>query len=165
MRQKELFPITKYCIDADSLIDLHRGYPKRSPNGIFSPIWKKIENMIKSQEIISSVEVYREIKERSDDVYEWCMKNRKIFKEFDDCQINNIGQVLKQYDRSHFQSKLNTLGPWADPCLIALTICEEGVIITKENKNKPNRIPVIARHFNIRSINLLEFLEEIGIKL
>ena len=53
----------------------------------------------------------------------------------------------------------------ADPYLIAMAICNEATIITQEHKTKANRIPPIAAHFGIRSLNLLEFFQELKIKL
>ena len=42
MRQLKLFPLQKFCLDADVLINLIKHYPK----DIFAPMWDKIENMI-----------------------------------------------------------------------------------------------------------------------
>ena len=36
-------------------------------------------------------------------------------------------------------------------------------IVTQENKVKPNRIPLIAKKFGVKSLNLLEFFRDIGI--
>jgi hypothetical protein len=57
----------------------------------------------------------------------------------------------------------NKPGPWADPWIIALAICECGIIVTDES-NKPNRIPAIAETLNMNSLGLLDFFKAIGVK-
>ncbi len=60
---------------------------------------------------------------------------------------------------------MNRPAPWADPYLIAMAMCEKGIIVTQEHKTKANRIPPTANQFNIRSLNLLEFFQELKIRL
>ncbi len=58
---------------------------------------------------------------------------------------------------------MNKDAPWADPWLIALSICEDAIIVTDE-KNSSNRIPYIATAFQKQCMNLLDFFKAIGIK-
>jgi hypothetical protein len=46
-----------------------------------------------------------------------------------------------------------------------MAICEQAIVITQEHKTKLNRIPPIAVQFGVRSLNLLEFFQEMKIKL
>ncbi len=59
-------------------------------------------------------------------------------------------------------------GHWADPWLIALSICEKTntatTIIVTDEKNAENHIPYIANYFNIQCLNLIDFFKNIGIK-
>lgn len=55
-KQRELFPKTRYCIDTSSLINL-----KPFRKDIFPTIWDKLEKMIKNGELISHLEVYKEL--------------------------------------------------------------------------------------------------------
>jgi hypothetical protein len=157
--QKRLFP--RYCIDASALINLTRypGYPR----DIFPAIWEKLENMVKRDELISHIEVYKEIEKRKDPIYQWCKKHKKMFKDVDDCQIRELENIQHQYDPGYWNNEINKGGPWADPWLIALSICEDAIIVTDE-KNTPNRIPYIANHFNSQWLNLIDFFKRIGIK-
>jgi hypothetical protein len=112
--------------------------------------------------------VQREIKNTiypKDKLLQWSNKNKKIFLGIDDCQINQISQIKLQYNLSYWQNEMNRPAPWADPYLIAVAICDQATIITQEHKTKANRIPPIAAHFGIRSLNLLEFFQELKIKL
>lgn len=110
----------------------------------------------------------REIKQTvypKDKILQWSNKNKKIFIEIDDCQISQLLHIKQKYNLQYWQNEMNRPGPWADPYLISMAICEEATIITQEHKSKANRIPPIADQFEIRTLNLLELFQELGIKL
>jgi len=157
--QKSLFRI--YCIDASALINLTRypGYPRE----IFPTIWEKLENMIKRNEFISHIEVYKEIAKGGDLLFRWCKDHKKMFKDVEDCQIEEFRKIKPRYDPHYWNNQIDRDKPWADPWLIALSICKDAIIVTDE-KNIQNRIPYIANHFNIPCLNLINFFKEIGIK-
>lgn len=127
-RQKELFPKTIYCIDTSSLINL-----KPYRRDLFPTIWRKLESMIKNEELISPLEVYEEIKVGQDKIYEWCKKKKKMFRDIDDCQRQKFQEVEKQYDNNYWENEINKQR-WADPWVIALSICEEAIIVADEKK-------------------------------
>jgi len=161
MRQQRLFQVPVYFIDASALINIKRypGYPQE----VFPTIWIKLENMAKGDELISHIEVYNEIEKRKDTIYEWCRQNKKMFKDINECQIKKLKEIETKYDPEYWKNETNKGGPWADPWLIALSICENAIIVTDE-KNAPNHIPYIASHFNIQCLNLIDFFKKIGIK-
>ncbi|MGQ9848014.1 MAG: DUF4411 family protein [Bacteroidales bacterium] len=161
VKQERLLLSPLYCIDASALINLTKypGYPR----DIFPAIWEKLEDMIKRGELISHIEVYGEIEKRKDEIYHWCNQNKKMFKDIDDCQIKEFAIIKTQYDPDYWNNEINKGGPWADPWLIALSICENAIIITDE-KNTPNHIPYIANHFNRQCLNLIDFFKKIGIR-
>ncbi|MBC7361477.1 MAG: DUF4411 family protein [Candidatus Aminicenantes bacterium] len=163
--QKRLFP--RYCIDASALINLTRypGYPR----DIFPAIWEKLESMVKKGELISPIEVYEEIEARDDPIYQWCKQNRKMFKDIDDCQAQQLHQIERKYDSTYWKNQMNIADasgkrkPWADPWVIALSICEDAIIVTDE-KNAPNHIPYIVRAIQRQCLNLIDFFKVVGIK-
>ena len=65
--QHELFPKRVYCIDTSSLINL-----KPYRRDVFPTIWDKLENMIKNGELLSHLEVYKEIEAVKDVIHNWC---------------------------------------------------------------------------------------------
>ncbi len=107
-RQRRLSPV--YCIDASALINL-----KPYRRDIFPTIWKMIEGMAENGLLISHVEVYREIRVGKDEILKWCKKNKRIFKDIDDCQKRRFGMVGSKYDRHYWNVEVNKPGPWADP--------------------------------------------------
>ena len=50
------------------------------------------------------------------------------------------------------------------PFLIALAKSEGATIITQERKGLPNKIPMVASHYRVKSIDLYEFFEERKLK-
>lgn len=161
---RTLFTNKIYIVDMSSLKELHDRYPKN----LFPTIWQHITSLIQNGEFYSHIEVQREIKNTiypKDKLLQWSNKNKKIFLGIDDCQINQISQIKLQYNSSYWQNEMNRPAPWADPYLIAMAICDKAIIITQEHKTKANRIPPIAAQFGIQSSNLLEFFQELKIKL
>jgi len=155
--QRKLFQETVYCIDTSSLINL-----KPFRRDVFPTIWSKLESMIKNGELIAPMEVYGEIEAGKDKTYDWCKSNKELFKDIDECQIQKLQEVKKQYDKNYWENEINK-PKWADPWVIALSICEEAIIVADE-KNMQNRIPSISSAFGLKCLELIDFLKEIGIK-
>ena len=161
---KDLFGNEVYVVDMSSLKELHDRYPKT----LFPTIWVRIESLIKNGQLYSHVEVHREIKNTTnpqDKLLLWSNKNKKLFLGIDDCQNSQIHKIESQYNPQYWQNEMNRPAPWADPYLIAQAICEEATVVTQEHKTKANRIPPIAAELGVRSLNLLEFFEQLRIRL
>ena len=118
---------------------------------------------MKNSELISHIEVFEEIKKgKQDTIHEWCKDHKDMFKDIDECQEEEIKNVEKKYNSQYWRNEINKDGPWADPWLIALSICEKATIVTDE-KNSQNHILYIAELFKVPCVNLLCFFKEIGI--
>ncbi|MBV8390587.1 MAG: DUF4411 family protein [Mucilaginibacter sp.] len=147
-----------------SIKELHDRYPKN----LFPTIWDNIFGAINNHQIFTHIEVNREIKNTTDPkdkLLVWANKNKNLFSGIDDCQIQQIPLIKDKFDAGYWNNNMNRLAPWADPYLIAMAICERATLITQENKTKPNRIPSVANQFGVKSLNLLEFFQELKIKL
>jgi hypothetical protein len=167
-KQQSLFKSKIYCIDASSIINLFRhpglSYPPYRAD-IFEGLWTKLDQIIEKGELISHITVLKEISKRDDEAKEWCKNHKKIFREIDNCQKKQIEKIKTKYSKSHWDAEINRKGQeWADPWIIALAICEEAIIVSDE-RNSPDRIPYIANHFGINTLNLMDFLKDIGLKL
>jgi len=167
-KQPGLFKFKIYCIDTSSIINLfrHSGLPYPPYRAdIFEGLWTKLDQIIKNGNLISHITVFEEISKRDDEGKRWCEKYKRIFKDIDDCQIEQIEKIKIKYNKSYWDAEINREGQeWADPWIIALAICENAIIVSDE-KNFPNRIPYIANHFGINTLNLMDFLKDIGLKL
>lgn len=151
-------------MDMSALKDLLDRYPQN----IFPSIWNKIEALLDKDELLSHVEVLREIKEttdKTDKLLKWSAQYKKIFEITDECQRTKLDEIKAAYEKDYWEREYNKPGPWADPWIIAMAKCGNAVIITQENKKKPNNIPAIARNFGIDSLNLLEFFDMLKIQL
>ena len=148
-RELELFPKIVYCIDTSSLINLIPPWKKDVyRRDVFPTIWEKLESMIKNEELISPLEVYKEIKVGQDEIYKWCKNNKKMFNDIDECQGQKLKDIKKQYDKKYWENEIRK-PRWADPWVIALSICERAIIVADE-KNVPNRMNEIGnKTFNI----------------
>ena len=155
--QPELFP--RYCIDSSVLINIIRGYPR----DLFPTIWEKLERLIKEDKLVSHIEVYNEIKNGKDSLLVWCKQNKKMFIDIDDCQRMEIKKIQKKYNPSYWNLEINKNGPWADPWLIALSICENLILVTDEG-NSENRIPYIANILKVKCLGRIDFFREIDVK-
>ncbi len=162
--KRTLFTGTVYTIDMSSIKELHERYPK----SVFPTIWSHIDSMIQNDQLVSHIEVLREIKNTNyptDKILIWSNKNKKIFQSIDACQSSKITEIQIKYNKGEWQNKMNRPGPWADPYLIAMAMCEGATIITQESKTKANRIPPIADQLGVKTLNLLEFFDALKIKL
>lgn len=156
-RVPELFPKKVYCINTSSLINL-----KPFRRDVFPSIWSKLESMIENGELIAPLEVYGEIEIGKDKIHDWCKSNKEMFRDVDECQIQELQEVKKRYDKTYWENEINKL-KWADPWVIALSICEEAIIVADE-RNTQNRIPAISSMFGLKCLELIDFFKEIGIK-
>lgn len=162
--KRNLFTNDIYTIDMSSIKELHERYPKN----LFPTIWEHITSLIQNGQLVSHIEVQREIKNTNyptDKLLLWSNKNKKIFLGIDACQTSKIPLIKAKYNLGEWKNKMNRTGPWADPYLIAMGMCESAIIITQESKTKANRIPPIANQLGVKSLNLLEFFEVLKIKL
>lgn len=125
-----------------------------------------MENMVEKGELISHMEVYEEVANgEKDEIYDWCRNHRKMFKDADDCRREQLKRIKEKYNEKTWNRETSRVGRWADPWVIALSICEDAVIVTDErNKNKPDGMPRIASHSDKQCLDLIEFFRKIGVK-
>ncbi len=162
-REYELFPEQKYCIDSSSLIDLHKYYPSTSRDGILRPMWDKLEDMTKQGLLVSSVEVRRELNDK--EVIEWYKKNSMQFFPVYSDHAALFEKIKPHYTPQNFKRNISDTGPWADPVIIAMAAVEKMPLVTNEGTKSSNGIPAIADKLGVKTMNLIQFLAEIGFKL
>jgi len=147
-----------FCIDTSALFNL-KPYPK----DIFPSLWSKLEGMIKTGELISPREVLNEVNVGKDEISAWCNRNKKMFIDIDECQRQEIQNIKAKYTYDCWIRETSKPGFWADPWIIALSICDDAIIVADES-NRQDRIPTIAAALNRNCINLYDFFRQIGIK-
>lgn len=155
-----------YVVDTNVLITLMAHHPQDKPT--YQAIWDEIESLIKQKNIFSTMVVYDEIKKylgKDDRLKRWAISHKKRFFISPDKETWQLAQdIIKKSPDLLDKKKLQTGEPDADPFLIALAKSEGATIITQERKDLSNRIPMVASHYKVKSIDLYEFFEERKLK-
>ena len=155
-----------YVVDTDVLITLMTYHPQDKP--AYQAIWDEIETLIKQENIFSTMVVYDEIIKylgKNDQLKKWAISHKKRFFISPNQETWQLAQdIIKKFPDLLNKKKLQTGEPDADPFLIALAKSEGATIITQERKDLPNRIPMVALHYSVKSIDLYEFFEERKLK-
>ncbi len=155
-----------YVVDTDVLITLMTYHPQDKP--AYQAIWDEIETLIKQKNIFSTMVVYDEIIKylgKNDQLKKWAISHKKRFFISPNQETWQLAQdIIKKFPDLLNKKKLQTGEPDADPFLIALAKSEGATIITQERKDLPNRIPMVALHYSVKSIDLYEFFEERKLK-
>lgn len=143
-----------YVIDACSLIDAAHRYnmSKRS----FAYIWDTFNKEIDEGRLLSSSEIYEELKD--DDLANWAKQHKHAFLPLTKEIQDKTREVLEKYPNIiKMRSNRNSNG---DPFLIATAIVVGGVVVTNEG-TKHNGIPEICQGLGLEYINLSQYLDEI----
>lgn len=156
MEQLSFFPTPyRYIIDTSAILsqkpdEQHRRTVHRSQ-------WKKIDELIKNQEIVMCSEIFDEVKDP--DIKKLLVSlNCKVLEVDDDIQ-RNVRQIVTECPKLiSFTDKSGTSS--GDAFLIATAMKYNLVVITEENKQSEKKIPQVCQKFNVESINILELCEK-----
>lgn len=155
----------KYLLDTNVLIEAKNGYYAFD---ICPGFW----SWIKSYSDMKSIRfVEEEILEGKDELSSWIQSELQDYfiEENDDIQIEyqNVLQYvcdLPNFNRDKKEEFLSKADGW----LIATAIKENAVIVTHEkydfNCKKKILLPVIADHFNVKCVRIINVLREDGVK-
>lgn len=116
-------------------------------------------NYLKVGKLISSIEVFEELQD--DDLKEWIKEYKESFKPLTKDIQDEVTKILKECPQIINLKKNKKSSSNADPFLIATAICENGIVVTNENKNGEFKIPKICQKYNIECINLDDFLKKV----
>lgn len=156
----------KYAVDNNVLITLMAFHPPDKP--AYQAIWDEIENLTKQKNIFSTMVVYEEIMKylgKDERLKKWAKSHKKRFFIPTSPEIWQLAQdIIRCFPDLLDKKKLQTGEPDADPFLIALAKSEGATIITQERKDLSNRIPMVALHYKVKSIDLYEFFEDRRLK-
>jgi hypothetical protein len=155
-----------YIIDTSSIIDLFRLYPQ----DIFPELWKKLDELIKNNRLVSHRFVFEELQKKSDEACKWAKERKGMFREVTQQQIEKVKGILAKYPQLvDVESEIV-----ADPWLIALALekeeqqklFKEVKIVVIEEKIKPNKIniPFVCRELGIECINIIGLMRKEGWK-
>ena len=157
-----------YIIDTSSLVRLN----KETPLDIYPSVWKNIGLLIREDRLIAPKEVFNEISRVDDQLKTWAKKQKKMFKEPTEKQIQIVRDILKKYP-----SLVNTESKFsADPWVIALTqelatspqmtlFAIKRIVVTEEKlRGNRVRIPFVCEAYSIEAIDILSMFRAEGWK-
>jgi len=146
-----------YCVDTSGWLD---GWQRHYPPDVFPTLWTKLDGVVTQGEIISSEEVYVELKRKADDLHEWVQARKQMLVPLDEAiqlrATELLGEFPRLVDTLRNRSK-------ADPFVIATAIERTAVVVTGEGPGsleKP-RIPTVCQVRGIRCITFLQMIREL----
>jgi len=150
---------TVYCMDSSSLIHAaKRAYPPRR----FPRLWAAIDDLIESNRLVISIEVYHELEKKDDEVFTWAKERKDALC----CEINEAVQaevvrLMRIYPRLVDTKKGKSGG---DPFVLAqaLAVDPHLVVVSEEKGGSENspKIPFVCAQEELRCIDLLALIDE-----
>lgn len=160
--------VTWYVIDTSSLIELN----KHNPMDVYPGVWTRMEQLIGQGRLHAPKEVYHEIGQMDDRLFEWSKDQIEMFIETTKGQIAIVREILADYPGLiHTDRKYD-----ADPWVIALTVemvrspqrtlvGVRRIVVTEERiRGNKVRIPFVCRELGIESIDILDLFRTEGWK-
>lgn len=144
-----------YCLDTSALISMWREHyrPKNFPS-----VWRLMEQHIDRGELVAPREVYEELAQGKDDLFEFIKgKQNALFKELDEEQARFVFEVKAKFPRL---SDDNKAVPDADPFVVALAMKKGWKVVTSESHRSPFKIPAACRFYGIVCLSPADFIQE-----
>ena len=148
-----------YSFDTSAFIN---GQRDQFPPDLFPDLWPRIDGLAMLGQV-QSVDVVRdELVKRDDDVHAWAKARPHLFV--------TLSEEIQLHTRAVLRACPKLIGvgsgrSGADPFVIALAMCNDGVVVTDENPTqRPTnpRIPDACDAVGVRCLNLLGFIREQG---
>jgi hypothetical protein len=163
--------MTLFVVDSNFFIQAHRMY---YPLDIAFSFWNKVKELADKGQIISIDKVKSELYDKNDALENWCIKNlpADFFKSTDDI-IQTYSQIIAwciSRNNHYNQNAINEFldADEADAFLVAYSLADVSnrIIVTYETSD-PNRknkvkIPEPCNVFNVRFLNTMQMLRELG---
>ncbi|GAL82711.1 hypothetical protein JCM19274_3849 [Algibacter lectus] len=160
-----------YVVDSNFFIQAHR---VNYPLDVAFSFWNKVKELADSGRIISIDKVKDELYDKNDALEDWCKANlpEDFFKSTDEvmAEYGSVTAWAISMNHHYLPNALNEFlaADEADAFLVAYSLAdnENRIIVTHEvsqpaRKNRV-KIPEACAPFNVRYLNTIEMLREIG---
>ena len=121
-------------------------------------------SLVDSGDLITSIDVYEELKVGGDSLFDWVCERKHMFVEYDDDTQNVLLGILRDYPKLVSDKSTDKYG--ADPHIIAVAKVRSCSVITREKMKPPEArklgIPNVCQGLNVRCLNFVDFLREQG---
>ena len=150
----------RYAIDACALIEASKVYPLDKKS--FAHVWDKFSELFNDKNLISSVEVFEELKDK--DLQDWIKKHKECFLPLSENVQTKTTEILATYpELVKIRPKRSSSN--GDPFLIATAILNGCIVVTNERLGDENtrdyKIPNICRKYDTPYMSLSEFINEV----
>jgi hypothetical protein len=148
-------PPAVYSIDSSALI---HGWRRVYRPKNFGFVWVRIDGLIAEGRLRASIEVYREMERKDDELFAWCKERREtLFVEIDDACQHQVSRIMGLYPRLVDTVKGRSGG---DPFVIALAASAQPpmTVVTEESPGR-QRIPDVCMAERIPHIGLPDLIE------
>jgi hypothetical protein len=155
--------MTRYCLDANIFIQ-----SKNGPYGfdIVPRFWAWIDEMCSQSIVYSSIMVYNELVEGTDQLSVWVKDRRARFvepsQEVQSMLSDIAGYVLSSYEPHQAEAFLGGADPW----VIAQGKTDGSTVVTHEALASPSskkvKIPNVCAHFGVLYVNLYDMMRTLG---
>ena len=158
-----------YCIDASAFITIHRFYPL----SIIPDLWAYLEELFIKKKILAHQIVFDEIVPKTgkkDELAQWLTGFRQNFISTSQRQLELVPDVLSNFPKLiDPESEKDQADPWIVAMLVEI-MEQDGmfgdqsdyVMVTTESEKRSTRLPAACKHYNIRHMNLFQFVDANG---
>ena len=149
----------RYVIDACSLMRANKN--NNLNKAIYSEVWKTLSELFNKGVLLSSSEIFDEIKDP--DLQNWLTPYKKKFIPLTRDIQSKTREILETYPNLiTIRSIKNSNG---DPFLIATALIYKATVVTEEKivdvTCKKCKIPNVCKHYNIEYITFNEFIDRV----
>jgi hypothetical protein len=150
----------RYAIDACALIDASKAYNIKKK--AFTHIWDKFDELFESGLLISSSEIFEELKDK--DLFEWAKKHKDKFLPLEESIQKQTTRILAEFP-SLVKIRPKGASSNGDPFLIATAMECNCALVTNERSGDESsgdyKIPNVCKKYNIECLTLSELLDSI----
>ena len=145
-----------YSIDTSALI-----YASRSPYRMdsFPGFWRKMDELMRNGTLAALTDVKDEILVKDDDLSEWVKERADLFiPPYEEVQ-NAMIEILREFPNFPHRDARRAE---TDAAVIALAKANHCSVISQEKGGSEDhpKIPYVCNHFNIRCIDIYDFVAE-----
>lgn len=151
--------VMKYIIDTSAILSQKTDELYRRT--IYTSLWNRIDEMVQKHIIVTCSEIALEVQD--DEIKEWMTKNDMYILPIDNEVQDNVRELVTGVNKALVDFK--TCKSSGDAFLIATAKKYGLTVITEESVESPKKIPFTCRKWGIKCIGILQFMEEIGMKL
>lgn len=155
----------QYCLDTSFLIN---GWHKRYRRDVFPTIWVTLESLLENTTVFSCEEVYLELKEQEDDLFEWVEARKKSFYQPNEEVNDEMLNVMSRFPNLAAKgTSLNRADPWvlAVARVMGATVVTDEQPAEKQRATKPPKLPNACEGLNVPWMRPIDFLAAMKIKL